>query len=107
MPQAVTIRSLPNAFAMMKAMQSDGLGWGEDYRPFAAKALVQIIEDRMHEAVDRHLVRMAERAEADRRNGTYRRRILTELGDIELSVPRTRSFCPTEVVRAYARRAEH
>ena len=30
---------------------------------------------------------------------------MTELGDIELSAPRTRRFCPTEIVRRYARRA--
>jgi len=92
---------------MMKAMQADGIGWGEDYRPLARQALAEIIEGRMHEAVDQHLLRMAERAEADRRNGTYRRRILTELGDIELSVPRTRTYSPTQVVRSYARRADH
>jgi len=107
MPHAVTIRSLPVAFEMMKAMQADGLGWGEDYRPLAREALAEIIEGRMHEAVDQHLLRMAERAEADRRNGSYRRRILTELGDIELSVPRTRTYSPTQVVRSYARRADH
>jgi len=107
MPHCVTIRSLPTAFAMMKAMQADGIGWGEDYRPLARQALAEIIEGRMHEAVDQHLLRMAERAEADRRNGTYRRRILTELGDIELSVPRTRTYSPTQVVRSYARRADH
>ena len=43
--------------------------------------------------------------DADRRNGYYRRSLLTELGDIELFVPRTRRYCPTEVVRAYARRS--
>jgi transposase-like protein len=42
---------------------------------------------------------------ADRRNGSYRRWLLTELGDIELSVPRTRRYCPTDVVRDYARRS--
>ena len=41
----------------------------------------------------------------DRRNGSYSRHLLTELGDIELSVPRTRRFCPSEVLRSYARRA--
>ena len=41
----------------------------------------------------------------DRRNGSYPRHLLTELGDIALSVPRTRRFCPTEVLRSYARRA--
>jgi putative transposase len=104
MPHAVTIKSLPAAFAMMKAMQVEGLGWGEDCRPLARQAVVEIIEDRLHEAVDAHLLRVASRGEADRRNGSYRRRILTELGDIELSVPRTRTYSPVAVVRAYARR---
>ena len=40
-----------------------------------------------------------------RRNGFYPRYLLSELGDIELSVPRTRRFCPTEVLKSYARRA--
>ncbi|MGH6852134.1 MAG: transposase, partial [Methylocella sp.] len=107
MPHSVTIKSLPAAFEMMKAMRSDGLEWGEDYRPLAREALVEIIEGRLHEAVDAHLLRVAERGAADRRNGTSRRRILTELGDIELSVPRTRTSSPAKVVRADARRAEH
>jgi transposase-like protein len=89
---------------MMKTMQADGLGWGEDCRPLARQALRTILEDSLAVRVDAHLLRMAERGEADRRNGTYQRRILTELGDIELSVPRTRTWSPVAVVRAYARR---
>lgn len=104
MPRSVTIQSLPVAFEMMKSMQAENLGWGEDCRPLARRAMVEIIEDSLAAAVDAHLVRTAARGEADRRNGTYRRRILTELGDIELSVPRTRTFSPVAVVRAYARR---
>ena len=107
MPHCVTIQSLPAALEMVKAMQLDGFEFGADYRPLARQALVEILEGRMHEAVDAHLLRMAERGAADRRNGSYHRRILTELGDIELSVPRTRTFSPVGVVRAYARRAEH
>jgi transposase-like protein len=104
MPHGVTIRSLPAAFALMKAMQVDGLEWSEDCRPVARRALAEIVEGRLHEAVDAHLLRLAGRAEADRRNGSYRRRILTELGDIELRVPRTRTWSPKAVVHAYARR---
>ena len=62
----------------------------------------------MAAAVDRRLERPRGRGgrdAADRRNGYYRRSLLTELGDIELFVPRTRRYCPTEVVRAYARRS--
>ena len=57
--------------------------------------------------IDRHLEEMAERGEADRRNGSYRRWLMTELGEIELRVPRTRSFSALGVVRAYGQRAAH
>jgi transposase-like protein len=92
------------AFEVVKAMQADGLDWGEGYRPLGRRALAEIIEDQMAAAVDRHLDQLAADDAADRRNGYYRRHLLTELGDIELQVPRTRRYSPTEVLRAYARR---
>jgi putative transposase len=107
MPQIATIKSLPAAFAMMKAMQGEGVEWGEDYRAAARHALAELLEGRMAETIDRHLERMAELGQADRRNGCYTRWLLTELGLIELHVPRTRAFSALRVVRAYARRAQH
>jgi putative transposase len=106
MPQAVTIRSLPRAFEFVKAMQADGLEWGEGYRGLGREAIAAVLQRQMAQAIDEHLDRMALLDEADRRNGCYRRRLLTELGDIELAVPRTRRFAPSGVVRAYARRPE-
>jgi len=103
--QAATIESLPVAFELVKAMQADGLEWGDGYRPLGRQALAAVIEGRMEEAVDVWLDRLAVEDGPDRRNGCYRRHLLTELGDVELSVPRTRRYCPTEVVRAYARRS--
>ncbi len=107
MPQTATIKSLPGAFRMMKAMQAQGIEWGEDYRHAAGAALKEVLERRMAAGIDRHLAEMAERGAADRRNGRYFRWLMTELGEIELSVPRTRSFSALSVVRAYARRAAH
>jgi len=92
------------AFEVVKAMQADGLDWGEGYRPLGRQALEEIIEDQMAAAVERHLDQLAADDAADRRNGYYRRHLLTELGDIELNVPRTRRYSPVEVIRAYARR---
>ena len=92
------------AFEVVKAMQADGLDWGESYRPDCRQALEEIIEDQMAAAVDRHLDQLAADDPADRRNGCYRRHLLTELGDIELSVPRTRRYSPVGIIRAYARR---
>jgi putative transposase len=105
MPQrAATISSLPRAFEIVKGMQAEGLDWGEGYRPLGRQALEEIIEQQMAMAVDAHLEQLEADAAADRRNGYYRRHLLTELGDIELHVPRTRRYSPIEVVRAYARR---
>jgi putative transposase len=106
MPQTATIKSLPAAFRMMKAMQAEDVEWGEDYRQATRQALAELLEGRMAETIDRHLERMAEVGEADRRNGCYTRWLLTELGMIELHVPRTRTFSGLRVVRAYARRAK-
>jgi transposase-like protein len=105
MPQrAATIESLPMAFEVVKAMQADGLEWDVYYRPSARAALAEVIELQMAAAVDRHLETLDAEDGPDRRNGHYRRHLLTTLGDIELCVPRTRRYTPTTVLRAYARR---
>lgn len=106
MPQAVTIRSLPRAFELVKGMQAQGLEWGEGYRALGRQAIGDVLRGQMDRAIDEHLERMAVLDQADRRNGSYTRHLLTELGDIELLVPRTRRFAPIGVVRAYARRPE-
>jgi transposase-like protein len=106
MPQTATIKSLPAAFRMLKAMQAEDVEWGEDYRQATRQALAELLEGRMDQLIDEHLERMAELGETDRRNGCYRRWLLTELGMIELHVPRTRTFSALKVVRAYARRAK-
>lgn len=107
MPQAATIKSLPGAFRMMKAMRAEGIEWGEDYRRAARTALKEVLEVQMAAGIDHHLEEMAALDRADRRNGSYLRWLMTELGEIELSVPRTRHFSALRVVRAYARRAAH
>jgi putative transposase len=106
MPQAVTIGSLPRAFELVKGMQAQALEWGEGYRDLGRQAIAAILAGQMRQAIDDHLDRLSAVDRADRRNGSYRRHLLTELGDIELAVPRTRRFAPIAVVRAYARRAE-
>ena len=65
----------------------------------------RFIEGRTAEAVDDWLDSLDALAMRDRRNGSYSRYLLTELGDIKLSAPRTRRLCPTEVLRRHARRA--
>src|SRR5688500_15548197 len=95
MPQTATIRSLPGAFRMMKAIQAEGVEWGEDYRQGARQAVAELLRGRMDQLIDEHLERMAELGQADRRNGCYTRWLLTELGMVELHVPRTRTLAPS------------
>ena len=81
MPQrTATIESLPMAFEVVKAMQADGLEWGEGYRPLGRKVLTEVIQGQMTEAVDRWLDSLDGLAMRDRRNGYYSRQLLSELG---------------------------
>ena len=59
MPKIVTIRSLPEAFNVIKEMQADGCEWGEDYRGTGREVLAEIIRGRMREAIDRQLDEVA------------------------------------------------
>ena len=107
MPQrAATIESLPAAFEVVKAMRADGLNWGEGYRRLGRQAPGRDHRDRdggqRSIAVSRASRPRTPPIAATAITGGS---LLTELGDIELSVPRTRRYCPTEVVRAYARRS--
>ena len=78
-------------------MQAQGLEWGE-YRSLGWQALAGILRQQMGQAVEEHLDHMAALDVADLRNGSYGRHVLTELGDIELAVPRTQRFVPTCVL---------
>jgi putative transposase len=55
MPQAVTIRSLPGAFELVKAMQVQGLEWGESYRSLGREAIAAILQSQMAQAIERFL----------------------------------------------------
>lgn len=105
MARRTVIKSLPQAYEVIKEM---GLSTEEDsdYRQAGREAVVGVLEERMKDRIDLHLAEIASRGESDRRNGSFSRHLLTELGDIELHVPRTRRMSGVEVIRAYARRAK-
>lgn len=103
-----TIKSLPEAFRIVNEMNlTDNAVWDGDYRAEARMALKNILDGRLKRAVDYHLFQMASSGLYDRRNGHYPRNLLTELGSIELCVPRSRKFSAGAVLTAYARRARH
>jgi hypothetical protein len=85
---------LTQSIWFVKAMQAERLEWGEGYQGVGREAIAAILQGQMRQAVDGHLDGMASLDEADRRNGCYRRHLLTQLGDIELAVPRTRRLAP-------------
>lgn len=76
-----------------------GAHWGGTSRSLGRRAPTEIIEGRTEEAVDRRLDSLGGCAVRDRRSGSYARHLLTGRGDIKLSMPRTRRFCPTEVLK--------
>jgi putative transposase len=105
MPHYAAIVSLPQAERVIKSMGLRGYEFGEDYRTSCRQASKEFFESRMDDYISRHLEELEVRGEYDRRNGTYSRHLLTEVGDIELDVPRTRTFSAVGVLQRYARRA--
>lgn len=105
MPQSATIRSVAQAWRLIKEMQLQGYEWAEeDYRQAGRRGIGMFLEAQMRNHIDLYLAEMAQNGASDRRNGSFRRHLLTEVGDILLHVPRTRSYSAVKVLRAYARR---
>jgi transposase-like protein len=98
----LAIESVKQAYKEFKSFCIDD--FEGDYRFAAKQALKDIIEKRMSNTVDAYLEDLRVRDISDRRNGYYSRHLLTELGDIELQVPRTRTFSPIGIIRQFARR---
>lgn len=101
--KSATILSIKKAFKEIKSFCTDH--WEGDYRMAARDALKQILEGRMKNAVDAYLEHISAQETSDRRNGSYRRHLLTELGDLQLQVPRTRTFNPIQILQRFSRRA--
>ncbi len=106
MGQCEAVRSVGEAARIIKEMYYEGEEWGT-LEEAARGALRKVIEDRMEVFLRRGLEEVARQGIVDRRNGHYPRHLLTALGDIELSVPRTRTFSAIEAVQRYARRHRH
>lgn len=102
-----SIRNVNRALKEVNAFESEG-----DYRPATREALKEILEGRMVNEVDAYLgrkwyERRDENEVKDYRNGSYVRHLLTELGDIDLKIPRTRNGFNSLILEAYRRRPKH
>jgi transposase-like protein len=100
MRQVWTKRSIRQAIKEVKEFEYEG-----DYRPAARAALKEILEKRMVTVIDEYLAKMEELELTDRRNGSYTRHILSEIGDIPVAVVRTRTMSAKEVLKGFSRRA--
>lgn len=99
----VTITNIHQAFREIKYFQCDP--WEGDYRKASRQALKEILETRMHNSLDAYLSQVRDQGLSDRRNGFYSRHLLTEMGDLELQIPRTRTASAISILKRFARRA--
>ncbi len=85
-----TITKIHQAYKEIKHMAMDT--WQEECRFAARRAMKEVLKSRMHNVVDVHLNEMRAVGLRDRRNGGFSSHLLTEVGDLELRIPRTRRF---------------
>lgn len=95
-----TAISIRQAFKEVK-----GFEWEGEYRAAARAAIKELLEGRMEQYIDKHLEEMEVLGIADRRNGRYERHIVTESGDVEVAVQRTRLTSAREVLQGFGRRS--
>lgn len=107
MEKQAVIRTLPEAVRVIKEMNlGSAEEWTGDYREAARDTIANVLKEQMEERVASHLSWVFQKGIPDRRNGSYIRHVLTELGTIILSIPRTRLFSPKGIIAAYARRIQ-
>lgn len=86
----------------------NGFEWEGDFKPMARRALKELLENRLDQEMADYLGVSRYEHGADRhdyRNGHYVRHLLTEMGDLELLVPRSRKGkFPSKLFERYARR---
>jgi putative transposase len=92
-----------------RAMEEiNGFQWEGDFKPLARRALKELLEKRLEEEMTEYLGLAPYEHRGDRhdyRNGHYVRHLLTEMGDLEVVVPRSRrGRFPTRLFERYARR---
>jgi putative transposase len=97
-----TITKIHQAFKEIKHMAIDT--WQEECRLAARRAMKEVLETRMHNTIDTHLEQMRSTGLPDRRNGSFSSHLLTEVGDLELRIPRTRTFSAHVLLKRFARR---
>jgi len=97
-----TIQSINQAFREIKNLDINN--WEGDFRKHSKQAMKEIVEFELHNRIDSYLEDLQTQGIPDRRNGYYFRHLVSELGDLELQVPRTRTFSPAGLLKQLGRR---
>jgi transposase-like protein len=86
----------------------NGFEWEGDFKPMARHALKELVQKQLEQEMAEYLGLSRYEHAADRhdyRNGHYVRHLLSEMGDLEVLVPRSRKGkFPTKLFERYARR---
>ena len=104
MERQSVIKNLAEALQVVKEMKLASDEWTGEYRDAARSTIASVLKKQMEQQVAGHLSWVYQRGIPDRRNGSYLRHVLTELGNVILTIPRTRRFSPRGIIAAYARR---
>ena len=102
---AALVTSVSQAMHIMARLDDQGMFSDVTWRQESRALVAKVLHGRMAARVKSHLEACREAGREDRRNGSYTRHVLTALGSLTLEVPRTRTFNPSRLLRAYARRA--
>jgi putative transposase len=101
--EPATVKNVSRAIKEINAFD-----WEGDFKPMARQALKELLENRLDEEMAQYLGASHYEHASDRhdyRNGHYVRHLLTEMGDLELLVPRSRKGkFPSKLFARYARR---
>lgn len=101
--EPATLRNVTRAVHEINAFE-----WEGEFKPMARQALKELLEKRLEEEMAEYLGLSRYEHARDRhdyRNGHYIRHLLTEMGDLELLVPRSRHVkFPSKLFERYARR---
>jgi putative transposase len=101
--EPATVKNVSRAIKEINAFD-----WEGDFKPMARQALKELLENRLDQEMTQYLGTSHYEHASDRhdyRNGHYVRHLLTEMGDLELLVPRSRKGkFPSKLFARYARR---
>jgi len=98
-------KSVGQSIALLKRKYASGDVW-EGFVDRSRQQIKEALEVVLTERVSDYLAECVQQGICDRRNGSYPRQLTTQFGEIELCIPRTRTFSPAACLRAYARRTK-